>query len=284
MNAKILAGLLLVSWLLAGVVVYLHQGKVQLVRLPPESLAQWYKPQSKRHVWLHNMFSLRRAMQAVEYYASVKQAKPLAKWTEQLKEHYLKVFEMVPEWNRRFDLHAMNALSLAQQANQFAEIPAKLDALQQGCDSCHEQFRTVTAALYRAPDFEKLTLDSTHTLSESMLVLNQQVNSIKIAYLAGDKARALTSLSELNTGINEMGALCENCHTYLPKAYPDEIMSSALEDLRLQLESGTLKEQGSALGLVAVAACAECHGTHRVAYDTRTLLNTKPGFLQLLKH
>ena len=33
--------------------------------LPPESLAQWYKPANKRQVWLHTLFRLRREILTV---------------------------------------------------------------------------------------------------------------------------------------------------------------------------------------------------------------------------
>ncbi len=53
----------------------------QVVALPPESIGQWYKPQNKRQVWLHNMFKLRRELQAVTYYSSIDDIQHLEKWT-----------------------------------------------------------------------------------------------------------------------------------------------------------------------------------------------------------
>ena len=58
-----------------AVLVIKHQPSVQLVKTPPPILAQWYKPQNKRQVWLHNMFKLRREMQAIEFYAQRQDSK-----------------------------------------------------------------------------------------------------------------------------------------------------------------------------------------------------------------
>ncbi len=284
MKTKIIASLLALSWVLAGALVYLHKDRVQLVKLPPESLAEWYKPQNKRHVWLHNMFKLRREMQAVKHYALLEQAEPLALWTERLNEHYQKISEMVPEWDGRLDQDVMAKLVTAQQSNQFGQIGYLLGDLQQSCDSCHTQFRVVTAALYRAPDFQEMRVKSSQSLPETMKALNQKVNSIKIAIGAKDQTWALNSLGELKAGIDEMGVLCENCHSYLPKVYPDTVVETALEELHGALLTGDTKQQGEALGKVAVSACAQCHGTHRIAYDTQQLVKTKQGLLDSLRH
>jgi len=54
---------------------------------PPASLAQWYKPQNKRNVWQHNMFKLRREIQAVKEYVyeydAVAFLHPLTRFTKQ---------------------------------------------------------------------------------------------------------------------------------------------------------------------------------------------------------
>lgn len=284
MKTKIIASLLALSWVLAGALVYLHKDRVQLVKLPPESLAEWYKPQNKRHVWLHNMFKLRREIQAVKHYAQLGLAEPLALWTERLNEHYQKIREMVPEWGGRLDQDTMSALIAAQQANQYDKFGSLLGDLQKSCDSCHTQFRAVTAALYRAPDFQEMRVKSSQSLPETMKALNQKVNSIKIAIGAEDQIWALNSLGELKAGINEVGVLCENCHSYLPKVYPDTVVETALEELHGALLSGDSKQQGEALGKVAVSACAQCHGTHRIGYDTQQLIKAKPGLLESLRH
>lgn len=283
-KAKIIIGLLVFSWVLAVGLVYMHKDSVQLVKLPPESLAAWYKPENKRHVWLHTMFNLRREMQAVKHYALLEQAEPLALWTERLNEHYQSIREMVPEWGGRLDQEGMSRLLAAQKAGEYDQIGPLLGDLKRNCDSCHTQFRAVTAALYRAPDFEQMRIKPSEPMSDTMQVLNQKVNNIKIAIGAEDQPWALNSLGELKAGIDQMGALCENCHSYLPKAYPDEIVKIALDELHTALTSGDIKQQGEALGKVAVSACAQCHGTHRIPYDTRNLINSDSGLMELLRH
>jgi hypothetical protein len=277
-------GLLVLSWMLFGALLYLHKDHVQLVKLPPDSLAQWYKPENKRQVWLHNMFKLRREMQAVEMYASQQQAEPLALWMDRLVTHYRQIREMVPEWSSRLDHITLNDLMQAQQTEQFAQIEPLLSDLRQSCDSCHSQFRAVTAMLYRAPNFEELRVKTSLPLLESMASLNVEVNNIKIAIGEQDRPGAMDSLHALKVGMREMSTLCENCHTFSPQVYPNEAISRAVDELQVALNTADAKQQSEALGVLAVKACASCHGTHRLAYDASRLLRAKPGIVELFRH
>jgi len=58
--------------------------------------------------------------------------------------------------------------------------------------------------------------------------------------------------------------------TELPENY-----KRMVADYFLILVTGTLKDQGRELGTLAVTACARCHGTHRLAYDSRNQLVEK---------
>ena len=63
--------LILVALIYSGLVTGSAGAQAEkALMLPPTSLAQWYKPANKRQVWLHNMFKLRRELQAVVEYAS----------------------------------------------------------------------------------------------------------------------------------------------------------------------------------------------------------------------
>jgi hypothetical protein len=269
-------------------VTYKHKDKVSMVKLPPTSLAQWYKPENKRQVWLHNMFKLRREMQAVQYYAGnhadSSNEDLLNKWTSRLSEHYLKIGEMVPEWQDKLNTESMDVLQALVKNKQFKEVSGVLADLTESCDACHIDYRATTATLYRAPDFSKIEISPLVPLETYMDKLTRQVNQIKIASEDGMTDVALSSLSELKAGINVLGETCSNCHKHDPRTYPDETINSTLTQLEESLKTGTLKDQGRELGTLAVIACARCHGTHRISYDARKQLSDEPDWHQLMKH
>ena len=267
-------------------VIYTHTDFVNAVKVPPSSLSQWYKPENKRQVWLHNMFKLRREMQAIEFYAKNKDPVRLNKWTNRLNEHYLKIADMVPEWKDKLSSQILADLNKQVEQDKFDDIPKTLEDLSQNCQSCHTDYRVTTAALYRAPNFSKITLtsDSTISYTQHMDMLSKQVNQIKIATEDGMKGLAIGSLSELIQGMNSLGQTCSNCHKDEIEAYPSKAMTESIKQLGQSLEAGTLKDQGRALGTLAVQACARCHGTHRMSYDARKQLSEKMDWGQLIKH
>jgi len=271
--------------LLAGAgLVYLHEDKTNLVKTPPNTLAQWYKPENKRQVWLHNMFKLRREMQAVEFYAQKQDAVHLQKWAEQLNEHYLKIADMVPSWQKKLAVETIAELKLASEQQDYQAVLVQHKTLQQNCDSCHDDYQAITALTYRTPDFSKISISDKVSYVEHMDTLTTQVNQIKISAQDGNKILALSSLADLTQGMNTLGETCVDCHKKDRKPYPNEAMKSTLVSLEQSLTSGTAKEQGRDLGTLAVLACARCHGTHRLAYGMKKKLSTEVSFAELLQH
>ncbi len=283
-KTRIIIGLLIGSWLIAGEIVYSHMDSVALVRIPPQSLAKWYQPENKRHVWLHTMFNLRREVQAIRAYAREADKNAVAEWVEKFSEHYNKLGEMVPEWESKLDRTLLTQLQEHQASANFTAIPSVLNEMQENCDSCHDRFRAVTALLYRAPDFTNSQIEPTQTYSESKVALNKTVNEIKLSFVAGRPDKALESLSVLKSGMDELGGTCVQCHKHTPKSYPNDSINKAMDDLDAQLHTTDVSIQGRALGALAVLACAECHGSHRIVADTRQLLTRSTSIGELLAH
>jgi cytochrome c556 len=273
----------LIVVIVAGI-IYIHKDRVIVIKSPPASLAQWYKPENKRQVWLHNMFKLRREIQAVKFYSNNVDQKNMEKWATRLSKHYLKIAEMVPEWKNKLNTEAINHLQKSIKNNNYHDVSIALYNLNKNCDSCHSDYRVITATKYRAPDFSSMELNTSTPLNKHMKKLTQQVNMIKIAAKDGMKDIALSSLSKLKKGMNALGETCSTCHKKDTRKYPGNKIKLTIKRLEKSLRTGTLKEQGENLGTLAVLACARCHGTHRLAYDSRKIFTDKPNWLKLIKH
>ena len=269
---------------IVGGIFYIHKDRVILIKSPPASLAQWFKPENKRQVWLHNMFKLRREMQAVRFYSANNDAKHLEKWVTLLSEHYLKIGEMVPEWKKKLDMEAITNLQKSARSNRYQDVSHALDDLSEGCKSCHEDYRIITATMYRAPDFSLIEISPSTSFKVHMNELTKQVNQVKIASEDGMTDIALSSLSGLKKGINVLGETCSNCHKKDTKVYPGDTINKTMTSLEESLRTGTLKDQGRELGTLAVLACARCHGTHRLAYDARKIFVGRKNWFELIKH
>ncbi len=274
----------LILVLVVAGLVYKHQDKATIIKIPPKELAQWYKPENKRQVWLHNMFKLRREMQAVQFYADNKDHKSLKKWAVLLNEHYLKIGEMVPNWNKKLDLAILSDIQTSVVNQDYTGVLTAANTLQKNCDSCHIDYQAITALTYRTADFSKVETKPSVPFNSHMQTLSEQVNMIKIASEDGMPNLAISSLTDLKQGMNELGEVCSNCHKKDRKFYPSESMNKTLLSLEQNLKTGTIKEQGMDLGTLAVEACARCHGTHRLTFGAKTLLSKEPSLAELLKH
>jgi len=274
-----------------GGLIYKHGDKVTVIKTPPAELAQWYKPENKRQVWLHNMFKLRRELQAVEHYAENSDAEHLSKWSLRLKEHYLKIADMVPQWQKKLALSTIERLHKSSEGQEYQAVLYEVKQLRENCNACHTDYQAITALTYRAPDFSgiKLALDSNENDSDvsfvdHMKTLTKQVNQIKIASEDGLTDLALTSLHGLKSNMESLGETCVGCHKNQRNMYPSEDMKKTLASLEVSVTSGTLKQQGRDLGTLAVQACATCHGTHRLAFGAKQKIGRKSSFAELIKH
>ena len=272
----------LIIFIIIGI-SYMHQDHVIALKEPPESIAQWYKPQNKRQVWLHTMFKLRREILAIEIYAKMQDQENLQKWAAKLNEDYHKISEMVPEWEKKLDLISIAEIQKSVKEKRYSDVTHALLELDKSCQSCHTDFRAVTATMYRAPDFSEMKIDDS-TLISHMRTLSKQVNRIKIAFVDGRQDAALSALQELEKGMNSLGDICVSCHKNDRKEYPNQQMTQTMADLEQSLKTGSLQEQGKALGTLAVMVCAECHGTHRLSSDARKFLGKQKSWSELLKH
>lgn len=243
------------------------------VSLPPDSIAQWYKPAAKRHVWLHNMFKLRREMQAVKTY-SEKQSQPLTqKWVELFTGHYRKIQDMVPEWKDELDFKWADKLDTAAEAGDFSAVDQAMRKISHSCNSCHREFRAVTAAVYRTPDYSKIKVATQDAEAiaypEYMVHLQALVNSIVINMKDDQMADAIADTNQLEHALKQLKPSCSSCHKKSRQAdyYLGEETAKSLHKLSTALKAGDKKTAGRAIGETALNACASCHGVHRAVYD-----------------
>ncbi len=281
---------IIIAYIVGGL-IYRHEDKITVIKTPPAELAQWYKPENKRQVWLHNMFKLRRELQAVEYYAENSDVEHLNKWSLRLKEHYLKIADMVPQWQEKLAIPTIERLQKSSEGKEYQTVLHEVKKLRENCKACHSDYQAITALTYRAPDFSGIKLklaasenDGEISFVDHMKTLTKQVNQIKIASEDGLTGLALTSLHGLKGNLATLGETCVGCHKNQRNMYPSEVMKKTIASLEVSVTSGTLKQQGRDLGTLAVQACATCHGIHRLAFGAKQKFNQKISFTELIKH
>ena len=241
------------------------------LKQPPASLKQWYKPTNKRNVFHHNMFKLRRELQAVNQYRAEKDLLHTQKWASQLVEHYQEIAKMVPEWKSELRLKRVEQLEIAAKDGDFKTLGRAIKKLQKSCTNCHETYRSQVAAIYRSPNFKHINvhLNGKETnYQDFMRILMRDVNRIKIATEDGNINSAQIALKDVRKGITTLRSSCNSCHKgdKAKNYYLGKETTKLMDKLKVAIDE---EKAGQTLGEFAVQACANCHGSHRILYDIK---------------
>jgi len=246
------------------------------VALPP-SLAQWYKPRNKRHVFLHLMFALRRELQAVREYAATGDGERALAWAGRLERDYWQIGRMVPEWKRYLDDGLLQTLMAAVRAEDGANIFRAADRLDESCDRCHREYQALAALKYRTVDFDHIELVEGQADSRYpafMKKLGLTVNRIRIAAEDGRWGAAGMAARRLRDQLALLGRGCTRCHR--ERASRERIlgggMLKAFTELQRAIARKDLKQLRAGLGRAAVSVCARCHSLHKLGSDLRKRL------------
>lgn len=255
-----------------------------VIKKPPESIKDWYKPHNKRQVWLHTMFRLRREILAIEDYSQsgnveTQYAELLDKWFAGLEKDYLSIETMVPEWQTFLDKEPLEKLKAAIANRSYSQIPTHIDQLKQSCQNCHNDYQAITRLIYRSADFARIKVHNPETgrsiaYDKAMENLSNTVNRIKIAMHDLRYPQAISHLEPLQAGLKHLADGCQDCHKQ-PKEQVDYIINSSqpiLDALKVALQNKDNKQARISLGTFAVKTCARCHSVHRTTAELKELI------------
>lgn len=248
------------------------------LQMPPASLAQWYKPQNKRQVWLHTMFRLRQALQAVELYADQGNRELLLRWAEELQQRYAELPEMVPEWRENTRQALAAAVVADARAGDVSALAESVKRLKRKCAGCHREWKGVVTALYRSPDYAEVAVPAAAGLRdteflESMEWLADSLNRIKIGREDEQLAAARAATQRIGAQLKQLKGSCRQCHRDPQSG--ERILGEAtwktLADLEAALQAPhDPKQSGHHLGTLGFTVCGRCHSIHRTVSDLRT--------------
>ena len=265
---------------LATLVSHAEGEREVTITKPPASIAQWYKPENKRQVWLHTMFSLRREMQAMSEYAAYEDKERLVRWVEKFADDYKRIGKMVPEWDDELEYELLERLQRAAKAGDYPLVGSTQQKIAQSCNGCHKEFRAVTASLYRGSNFDAAVVEDSETMEEleyreAMVGLGTAMNRIIIA-MEDERLEAAEQAYDLMAHrINDLAQSCSACHnTDRQRDYLlGEESLNRVETLGELIRSRDIQQSQRTLGGIAVEVCATCHSIHRNLSDLRRFID-----------
>ncbi len=247
---------------------------------PPSSIEAWYKPANKRQVWLHTMFRLRREMQAISEYSAYEDKERLVHWTKKFNDDYNSIGEMVPEWADELEVELSQNLLLAANKGDYQEVASLQQKIGRSCMGCHKEFRAVTAALYRGPNFSDMVVEDSETMEEqkykdAMTGLSTAMNRIKIGIEDNRFEVASSAFTLMTHRLDDLSGSCGACHK--TERQRDYLLGAEnmneVKKLGELIEAKEVKQSQRVLGGVAVKICATCHSIHRTLSDLRGFID-----------
>jgi cytochrome c553 len=282
-SAKFFSPLLVMVWVvLLGLITTTPAISAQIkeISIPPESLAQWYKPQNKRQVWLHLMFRLGETSQAVAMYSKKGDSDSMARWAGILAENYRRIPKMVPEWAQQVDIDAMELLEKAAAKKDISGVQKALKKIRQSCKSCHGEFKTTSIAIYRSADFKKVKVKGENgedliNYRTFMKSLRRDLNNLKInrADFHPDEARHFAK--QISKKLSSLKESCTSCHKDKEPAQRilgDKTFITLDSLIKALKEPGKTKKSGRLMGELGYTVCGRCHGIHRNEVAVKRLL------------
>ncbi len=209
-------------------------------------------------------------------YTALSDRDRLIKWSKRLEKDYKSIADMVPEWRDELELKWADRLVTAAEKMDAEGIASAQRKLLTSCRGCHSEYRAVTAALYRAPDFSKTIVEDQETLEEmsygdTMGGLTTSMNRIVIA-LADERIEAAqTAREQLAARLENLAGSCASCHQdeSAQQRILGETTQKELDQLGQLIDSRKIKDSQKKIGHIAVSVCARCHGSHRTLSDLR---------------
>lgn len=262
-----------------AMVSYAQTDREVIITKPPVSIGKWYKPENKRQVWLHTMFRLRREMQAISEYSAYEDQKHLVQWIRKFTDDYQSIGKMVPEWNDELEFELVDRMERAAKNGDYQSVGSIQQKIGKSCMGCHNEFRAVTAALYRGSNFSNAVVEDSETMEElnykdAMAGLNTAMNRIVIAII-DDRFEVAGQAYELMAHrMEDLGNSCSACH---PSDRQRDYLMGEESQNKIHLLGELIKKKDAkqsqrTLGELAVEVCATCHSIHRNLSDLRDFI------------
>jgi hypothetical protein len=267
---------------LVSIVLIFNFASAKDVKLkePPESLSKYYPPNSENYEYLFNMYKASTAFTGL--IDNIKNGDWINanKWVNVLKDSYLKIGEMVPEWKKYLRKKEINALVRAVEKKDGQAIQIYANAVGKSCTSCHSKYLVSTKILYHYPSYDLITLEDPITKSDLDVeeYMKKMTNSLKLlnVYLSdGKKEDAVKSGIAFAKRFKGLTQMCTECHTnkLSEEIYFGKEINKHLKAFMKAVKNLDKKKINKELSFIEFNNCSKCHNVHQ----TPALLQEKFG-------
>ncbi|NPA51352.1 MAG: cytochrome c [Aquificae bacterium] len=250
--------------------------------IPPKTLEKYYPPNSEKYEFLMNMYKASTAFTGLSTSIREKDWQRAEKWAKTLKDAYLKIGELVPQWDKVLRKEEANFLVQAVKNKDIRKIQFFANAVGNTCSKCHDRYLASTKLLYHFPDFDTVTLEDPITSVEYNVsdYMKKMITSFKLlnVYMHDSKSKkAKKEGMNFVKRLKGLSQMCSECHTnqLSEKVYFGKDFYQKVKQLEQSIKNLNPNKISQTFNWINKNNCSKCHNVHEVPTMIREKIKKK---------
>jgi cytochrome c556 len=246
---------------------------------PPQTLSKYYPPNSNKFEFLNSMYAMSTAFTGMFVNIQENDWNNALKWANILRENYLNIGKLVPEYDKALKKSEIDQLVNAVKEKNFDKVKLNADVVGKSCAQCHQKQQITTKIMYHYPSFSLVNLEdpvsrSNLEFDDYMKKMTDSMKKIRI-YLEDNKPEK--AIAEGNNFVKRLKSLsqsCNDCHTnkMSVEIYQGKELDEKLDLLSKALQSKNKQEVYKNLSWISMNNCSKCHNTHQTTAHLKEML------------
>ena len=235
----------------------------------PQSLDHYYNETTGRPFeYLLEMYELGESMMGIPVNLGQGDYINASESFEEFSESYIYSSEMVPQWQRYYNLKAVDDLGRALADGDQDAIEIAMGDIGETCSDCHLDTMTPVYYKYYWGDFREVNIQTPDGplpwKVAKMYYLLMGFDGIWVNIKEGDQDGAQQSFELFDSMFDNMNASCLDCHDSEPRYYVSEDIQTMIDDMGAKIEAGGVANLTAAnyLRYGIGDSCHRCHIIH----------------------
>lgn len=256
-----------------------YAGDVTL-KEPPKTLSKYYPPNSNKMEFLNSMYAMSTAFTGMFTNIQENDWKNAEKWANILRENYLNIGKMVPEFDKGLKKNEVNALVEAVKSKDMEKVKFNADAVGKSCMQCHQNYKVSTKILYHYPSFEVINIEDPVSRSnvefhDYMKKVSDSMKKMRVYLEDGKFDKAVAEGNNFIKRVKGISQSCNECHNnkLSIEIYQGKELEEKLNLLSKALQSKNKEEIYKSVGWISMNNCSKCHNTHQTVAELKEKFN-----------
>ncbi|MEZ0324066.1 MAG: hypothetical protein ABWJ98_07140 [Hydrogenothermaceae bacterium] len=255
------------------------KGETIKLETPPKDVGKYYPPNSKKFEFLNSMYTMSTAFTGMFTDIQENDWKNAEKWAKILRDNYLNIGKMVPEFDKGLKKDEIEALVKAVENRDTNKIKTYADIVGKSCAQCHQKYKITTKIMYHYPSFSVINIEDpvTKTSMEFEDYMKKMTDSMKKIRIYLEDGKPDKAQIEGNNFIKRFKAVAESCSECHNNKLSEEIyygkdIEEKIQALSKALQLKNREEVYKNLSYISANNCSKCHNTHQTIAELKNLM------------